>query len=343
MSVLDLTGRVYLLIGLSLAVCVSSALGKTADKISLGLPSLPAAGTHFMAPELLWPAPVLSAVSANPRQGIASVLSQFYPLLQSTSSSQDFEQVQSIIIPGGILDTINKVVYLENGSNNIIKLDLSSGKTIRQINNVCSPIAVINNCLLALSKTSNEAKSSYDLIMLGGTKVLGYKARWSSILLPEWLDLPTDGERQKFVFNTHCYNWTLSVPWQANKKMMFPNALSWLAPYMSQPSALQGRFSCDLKSQTIVSQSMEQSNDDFLAYLTSEAHNLPAQVILNADNIAIKPYDSYLFSLIRSYPPEHNISKGGVVGQRELQVTDMNTGKILWTHTLPATFIPLSF
>jgi hypothetical protein len=124
---------------------------------------------------------------------------------------------------------------------------------------------------------------------------------------------------------------------------MFPNALSWLAPYMSRPSAFQGHFSCDLNSQAIVSQSIDECNDDFLGYLSVNENILPAQISLNTDNVAIITYDNYLFSLVRFFPPEHNISKAGVVGKRELQVSDLNTGKILWKHTLPATFTPLSF
>ncbi len=166
---------------------------------------------------------------------------------------------------------------------------------------------------------------------------------WSPILLPDWLDLPAEGERQKFVFTNHCYNGTLSVTWQASKQLMFPNALSWLAPYMSRPSAFQGHFSCDLNSQAIVSQSIDECNDDFLGYLSVNENILPAQISLNTDNVAIITYDNYLFSLVRFFPPEHNISKAGVVGKRELQVSDLNTGKILWKHTLPATFTPLSF
>jgi hypothetical protein len=340
MLILDLIkGRVFLPIVLYLAICTSSALAQPLDKTRLTESSLI---TNFVMPIPIGQSASLPTLLFDYRQNFASIFSPFYPLLQNDLSSLDFEQVQSIIIPGGIVDTINKIVYLENGSNNIVKLDLASGTTIRRINDACVPIAVIDNCLLALSKTRKEAKFSYSLVMLSNN-LSNYKMRWSPILLPDWLDLPADGERQKFVFSNHGHNGILSTTWQASKQMMFPDALSWLAPYMSGPSAFQGHFSCQLNSQTIVSQSIEESNDDFMAYLSVNENSLPNQVSINADNVAINTYDNYLFSLVRVYPPEHNISKAGVVGKRELQVTDLNTGKILWTHTLPATFTPLSF
>jgi hypothetical protein len=94
-------------------------------------------------------APEAPLVDRRPKVA-PTTLTPLYPILQSNLTNQDFEEIQSIIIPGGIVDTTNKTVYLENDSNNIVKVDLASGKTIRQINGVCVPIAVVDNCLLAL-------------------------------------------------------------------------------------------------------------------------------------------------------------------------------------------------
>jgi len=342
--VLDLQkGQIlFLLTVLCLIVCPTHSWAQTLDNTNLAVSS-PNAINFIISPPIEQPgAPEALLVDPRPKRAVTSTFAPLYPILQSNLSSQDFEEIQSIIIPGGIVDTINKTVYLENDSNNILKLDLSSGKTIQQIEGVCEPIAVVDNCLLALSKARKEAKFYYDLVKPGQQRS-DSKESWSPILLPDWLDLPAEGERQKFVFSNHCYNGILSVTWQASKQLMFPNALSWLATYMSRPSAFQGHFSCDLNSQAIVSQSIDECNDDFIAYLSVNENTLPAQISLSADNVAITKYDHYLFSLVRFFPPEHNISKAGVVGKRELQVSDLNTGKILWKHTLPATFTPLSF
>ena len=189
------------------------------------------------------------------------VLPSFYPLFQEKLSTSEFEQTQSIIIPGGVVDTANKVVYLENGGNNVIVLDLASGDLIKQINNICLPIAIVDDSLIALAKKTRQGKSSYDLLVISSPR---NKIRWRNpILLPDWLDLPADGERQKFVFSVHCYNSMFSITWQASNQAMFPDALSWIVPYISQANAVQGSFCCDLKLHSVISESMEQSNDDF--------------------------------------------------------------------------------
>ncbi len=87
---------------------------------------------------------------------------------------------------------------------------------------------------------------------------------------------------------------------------------------------------------------MQESDADFLGYLTAN-ENLPTQIVLDSDTVAIRKYNYYLFLLVRSYPPENNISNAGVVAKRELRVKDMRTGKILWSHILPAAFMPLAF
>ena len=235
----------------------------------------------------------------------------------------------------------NNVVYVDDTANDIVMLDINSGQIIQQINNICCPVAVVDNCLIALARTNSQA-TSYDLVMLDKSNTSLIKARWSPVLMPDWLDLPTDGERQKFVFSVHCYNWLLSLAWQASKRTMFTNPLSLFMSSMSQP-ALQGSLSVDLKSQTVISRSMQITDPGFLGYLTTSENNLPAQIVLDSNTIAMKATDPYLFSLVRVYPPENNISGAGVVAQRELQVKDMRTGVMLWSRVLPATFIPLPF
>jgi len=324
--------RTCLFIGLYLIICAGYTFAQTIDKNTSGQSKSSSIGI-FSIPEPLWTSPILSRRSYN-----------FYPLFQEKLSAAEFEQCQSTIIPGGILDIVNKIVYLENSNNSVIAIDLDTGKTIKQVNNICTPITIIDGSLVALSKTTHQAKSSYDLLILSSKSALHYKTQWRNpVLLPDWLDLPADGERQKFVFNVHCYHSVVSVNWQASEQAMFPDALSWIASYISKPDALQGNFSCDLKSQIIVSESMEPSQDDFLGYLTTEESAIPAAIVLDADIIAAKKCEPYLFVLVRTYPPEHNISKAGIVGKRELQVRELATGRILWTHNLPAAFIPLSF
>jgi len=297
---------------------------------------------NFSVPENLGPSPswVLSTIRNNEMQSKVSILSQFDPLWQEKLSSGKFEQMQSIIIPAGIIDVVSNIIYMENSANDIVVLDIRNGKIIRHINNVCCPIAVVDNALLALCRIKNGAKSSYDLLMLDNKGRL--KSRWGTVLLPDWLDLPVDGDRQKFIFNAHCYNYALSVAWQASRRQLFPNPLSLIIPAMAQPIALQGNFACDLKNQMIISQAMQDSDANFLGYLTAN-ENLPAQIVLDSDTIAIRKYNYYLFLLVCSYPPENNISKAGVVAKRELRVKDMRNGKILWTHVLPAAFVPLAY
>jgi hypothetical protein len=333
--------RISIIVGLLLSISPTAAYSQSSDK-SKAEESI--AGSAFSAPETIYPFPAwaLSAALAqeDEMQNDTSILSQFDPLWQENLVSGKFEQVQSIIIPGGIIDVVNNLVYLVNGTNDIVVLDIKKGKTIRRIDYVCCPLAVVDNNLLALSRTKDDAPAKYDLLMLDSTN-LHSKARWGTISLPDWLMLPADGERQKFIFNVHCYNNVLSVAWQASRRQMFPNPLSLIIPAMAQPAALQGNFNCDLKSQTIISQSMQEGDADFLGYLTAN-ENLPEQIILDSDTIAIRKYNYYLFSLVRSYPPEHNISSAGVVAKLELCVKDMRTGKILWSHILPATFMPLA-
>jgi hypothetical protein len=267
-------------------------------------------------------------------------LSQFNPLWQEHLVAGKFEQIQSIVIPGGIIDVINNVIYMENGTDGIVVLDIATGKIIRRINNICCPIAIVDYALVALSRTKNNAQFFYDIYMID-CNGRGRKVRLGTLTLPDWLELPTDGERQKFIFNPHCYNYTLSVAWQASRRQLFPNPLSFIIPAMAQPTALQGHFSCDLKKGIIIDQSMREGDPDFLGYLTAN-ENLPAQIVLDSDTIAIRKYNYYLFLLVRSYPPENNISSAGVVAKRELRVKDMRTGKILWSYILPAAFMPLA-
>lgn len=337
-------GRRYMLRMAFSLVCVflisfTSAYAQGADRnrniaMSLG---------NFSVPDNLWtnPAWVLSSFTSSTIENKTSILSQFYPLWQEKLASGKFEQIQSIVIPGGIIDVINNLIYMENSANDIAVLDIKTGKIIRRINNICCPIAVVDNALLALSRTKGGNQFSYDLIMFDSNNKRS-KSRWGTISLPDWLELPADGERQKFIFNPHCYNYVLSVAWQASRRQLFPNPLSLIIPAMAQPIAMQGNFSCDLKSQTIVSQMMKEGDANFLGYLTAN-ENLPSQVALDSDTIAIRKYNYYLFLLIRSFPPENNISKAGVVAKRELRVKDMRNGKILWSYVLPAAFTPIAY
>ncbi len=332
--------RIFIAMGLLLSIGQTVVYSQSMDKNKVeDAMSKP---LYFSAPETIYPSPawVLSAAMADEQENDTAILSQFDPLWQENLVSGKFEQLQSIIIPGGIIDVVNNLVYLENGTNDIVVLDIKTGQIMSRINCVCCPLAVVDNDLLALSRTKDDAQSKYDLLMLDGNNPRS-KARWGTISLPDWLALPADGERQKFIFNAHCYNYVLSVAWQASRRQMFPNPLSLIIPAMAQPAALQGNFNCDLKNQTIISQSMQEGDADFLGYLTAN-ENLPPQIVLDSDTIAIRKYNYYLFSLIRSYPPEHNISNAGVVVKLELRVKDMRTGKILWSHILPATFMPLA-
>jgi hypothetical protein len=199
---------------------VSSAYSQSIDKSKIV--TLP---LNFSAPEPICSSPawVLSAAINVGKQNRTTILSQFYPLWQERLVSGKFEQVQSIIIPGGIIDVVNNIIYMENGANNVVVLDIKTGRTIRHINNICCPLAVIDNSLLALSETKADAKFSYDLLMLDGKAPSN---KWGTLSLPDWLGLPTDGEREKFIFNAHCYNSVLSVAWQASRRQMFPNPLS---------------------------------------------------------------------------------------------------------------------
>ncbi len=333
--------RIFIAVGLLMSNSTDSVYAQSIDK-NQAEESTMLAPLNFSVPEPLcassaW---VLSTALIDERKNEKSILARFDPLWQENLVSGKFEQVQSIIIPGGIIDVVNDVVYMENGSNDIVVLGIETGQIISRINNVCFPIAVVDDDLLALSRTQDDGQSKYDLLMLD-TSNFHSKARWGPISLPAWLILPADGERQKFVFNAHCYNSALSVAWQASRRQMFPNPLSLIIPAMAQPTALQGSFNCDLKSQTIISQSMQDGEADFLGYLTAN-ENLPAQIALDSDTIAIRKYNNYLFSLVRSYPPEHNISNAGVVAKLELRVNDMRTGRMLWSHILPATFMPLA-
>lgn len=304
---------------------------------------LPSPALNFTVPETIYPGPAwaLSAAINAKQVEKTAILSQFDPLWQEKLASGTFEQIQSVIIPGGIIDVANDLIYMENGTNDIVVLDIQNGKVLRHIKNICCPLALVDNCLLALarSKKENNKLINYDLLMLNG-KIARYK--WKELLLPGWLNLPVDGDGQKFIFNVHCYDNIFSVSWQASHKQVFPNPLSLLIPSMAQPQALQGSFTCNLTDGNMISQTMEEGAADFLGYLTAN-ENLPAQIALDTDTVAIRKYNYYLFLLVRSYPPENNIAGAGVLAKRELRVKDMRNGKILWTHILPATFMPLAF
>ena len=285
------------------------------------------------------PAWVLSTALNVSKQNKTDILSQFDPLWQENLLNGKFEELQSIIIPGGIIDIPSNLVYIENSANDIIVLDINTGRVIRHINGVCLPLAMIDNVLYALSRIKSDARSFYNLVAIDNEDK---HIDFGKISLPDWLELPTDGDRQKFIFNAHCYNSLLSVAWQASRRQMFPNPLFLIIPAMAQPTAMQGNFTCNVNGQSITSQAIQEGNDDFLGYLTAN-ENLPAQIVLDKDTVAIRKYNYYLFLLLRYFAPEHNVTGAGVVAERELRVKDMRTGKILWSHILPADFMPLAF
>src|SRR5580704_3691341 len=94
--------RTCLFVGVYLIICAGYASAQTIDKNTSAQSTSTSIGI-FSIPEPLWTSPVFSRRSYS-----------FYPLFQEKLSVAEFEQCQSTVIPGGILDSVNKIVYLEN-------------------------------------------------------------------------------------------------------------------------------------------------------------------------------------------------------------------------------------
>jgi hypothetical protein len=100
----------------------------------------------------------------------------------------DLEQLQPLLLPGGILDPNGKIGYFPNSTNGIDAIDLHDGTTLWTTNEASYPLLATSNWLLA-QKNIPDRSNAFGIAKLDLDRQGASISLSEPVVFPEWVSV----------------------------------------------------------------------------------------------------------------------------------------------------------
>jgi hypothetical protein len=127
----------------------------------------------------------------------------------------DLEQLQPLLLPGGILDPNGKIGYFTNPTNGIDAIDLNDGSTIWTTNKVSYPLLATSNWLLA-QKIIPDRSNAFQIAKLDLDRQSCSIWLSEPVVFPDWVSVRSPNTESNCIVNqVHASTEYLCFDWQA--------------------------------------------------------------------------------------------------------------------------------